>query len=260
MSSENKIIVSGGTTATSTCSAVQTTNLKDRLRTAYMAASEELKNSRDVQSAVTISGEENSSIVISSSDNSSYLTVCRGSEETPFISIPVDVFRYVYLENLKECRVFVKCKLLKIMFNRCTNTQISVREPIISSLEVFECTNISVFLRVVGQPSASRVVLERSDTINVYQTPEEMAYIVKECTDITANTVNVETKKRTAQYDLGKADWSTTEMVVYSLSESGLKSVVENYTIGMGVMFANPEEDVNDIFGTTPPIKSFLLR
>jgi len=265
-------------------------HLQERLEAAAQLAKSELSTQNDIQPAVVISGESHSSIVIDEAPDERtgvvYFVIHRGSSssashDSPLVKVPKEKYRYVYLKDLVDCRVFVKCKLLRIMFHNCVNCTFSLRAPVIGPAEFYRCLSSSLSIRVPvpegeTNPPIPVTTIEDCKQFNIFQSVDTLVYLVKLCLDVTGTIVDLHTGQRINKYDLGKLFWGEQERTLVCLSQSdGFAAVQAQYALNdlaHHVIVRPPGEDVlkepdvemqdeecasvdiNDIFGTTPPI------
>ena len=250
-------------------------NLQERLNRAALYAKMSLESSPDINPAVVISDESRCSIVINEVEDErtgeEYFVIHRGNNgssrlSSSLVRIPKERYKYVYLSGLRECRVFVKCKLLRIMFDNCESCQISLRSPIIGPAEFFRCKTINLSIRMQPEdiPPIPVTTIENCEQFHIFQSVDTLVYLVKMCIDISGTIVDLHTGERLNKYNLGgKLFWGEQERTCISLSQDeGFAAVQERYILNdmeQHIIIRPPDEDlissnVTDIFGVTPPV------
>lgn len=231
---------------------------------------------KDSVPTVEIMSEKGTSLVIDEAltpSGKEYFVIYRhqDSKNTPLIKIRKDRFRYVYLSDLVDCRIFVKCKLLRIMFDRCEGCQISIRTPIIGLTEFYKCNNIVVAFRICdtlypsGTSPLPLISIEDCQKIQILQSVELLMFLVKLSVDVTGTIVDEKSGQRLQSHDMGKIIWDETEQSLISLSrEQGfVSSSVEGThhfnSISHTFLSDSPAGDHHP-FGTTPPVDRSWMR
>jgi len=186
--------------------------LEERLVDAANRARENLISSPDIHPAIEIINENGATIVvedlIDSTDYREYFLVYKNtfSSSSPIIKIPKDRYRYVYFKGLRDCRIFIKCKLLKLMFHDCSQCQISLTSPVIGMVEFFKCSHTNANFRVAGEGGSSLPFpitrIEECQKFNLFQSNDELFYLVKKSVDINGTIIHPLTKERQATYQL----------------------------------------------------------
>lgn len=241
---------------------VEHEDIESRLLEAAKRA-EKLLSSTLVYPALEIDNEKGCSIVVKDTiDNDvPYLLIHRDAQHNkPLLKIPHDKFRYIYFRHLSDCRIFIKCKTLKLMFQKCDNCQISMREPVISIVEFFQCTQTNIVLRIPidpiqQSPPIPLIRIEECSQTYVFQSNDVLYYIVKSSPTISGTIVDGETGERIAKYNLGSRAWShpSEQDLVYLSRTDGFASVPMIYAlndIGHHLYVQTPDEadkDPNDI-------------
>ncbi len=250
-------------------------NVSDRLRIAAGLAKKEISKKAPPPPVVEIRNEEKCSIVIrdyqSPTTGVLYFLIYRNAdgENSPLTKVPKDRYRYVYFCNLHECRVFVMTKLIRLMFHGCDHCQISLRSPVIGMAEFFKCSNTNIHIRTGNSPSDGEfpiVRIEDCKKFNIFQSNDEMIYLIYMCQDITGTIIDPITKERQSKYNLGKLFWGEQEQTLVCLSRNeGFASISVNYALNditQHVIVKPPDDEEIDIdpsvFGTTPPIHSYM--
>jgi len=256
--------------------------LERRLQHAAQLAAAEHK-SRDSQPLlpIVIENESHTTIMVSQKiegNGLEYLIISRGSEG-PDIRIPNDRFQHLHFINLVECRVFVMTKLVRVYFYDCKNCQVSIRAPLIGSLEYYKCQNINLNTRVPENPEDPHACIipltkiEHCDTVHIFQSNSELMYVVKLSTNIKGTIINAATGERIAEYPVGgKLFWDEQEQTIICLSvSSGFASVPLRYALNdiqhhmmvqpleESVEMDDGEDDLPSIFGTTPPSRNSMI-
>lgn len=255
---------------------VESSDLKERLHAAALFAEKESKTQSRVSTAVVIENHSDCSIIVDeisslkSSLNKNYFIVykTRLGEPVPLFKAPVDKYRYVYFKNLTGCRIFVKTKLLKVFFHNCSDSQISLKRPIIGSAEFFGCKYINLNIRISEDNFVSPVPLTRIEMcrfFNIFQSNDCLAYLVSDSVDVSGTIVDYTTGKRESRYELGKIIWDNQEQLLICLSRSeGFAYSSYRYSlhdIDQTIISLPPnftssssENQINPDFGTTPPL------
>lgn len=230
---------------------------------------------KDSIPTIEIISEKGTSLVIDEATTPSgkeYFVIYRhqDSKNTPLIKIRKDRFRYVYLTDLIDCRIFIKCKLLRVMFDRCTSCQISIRTPIIGLTEFYKCDGIVVAFRIcedlypIGTPPLPLISIEDCQKIQILQSVEVLMFLVKLSVDITGTIVDGKSGQRLQSHDLGKIIWDETEQSLISLSrEKGFStSHIDGTHHFNSISHSFLTDDTSQIMslGTTPPVDRSWMR
>lgn len=233
-------------------------NLQERLNIAALVAKNTLTaTSQSIGESIVVDGLTRSSVVIDcivSPQGVRCIVVYNTSTPDTYIqSTSADSFKYVYFRRLKECRVFVKCKLLKLMVDSCDNCQISIKDSIMSTLDMFRCTATNLYIRVDGVPITT---IESCDNIGIFQSSDQLCYLIKSCCDIRGTLVDVVTGERKESYNLGKMFWDESEQVLICLSQDeGFVSSTINYELNnIGMSIAIRQNDNFEGVSSTPPV------
>jgi len=236
--------------------------LQERLNIAAIVAKNTLTStSQSIGESIVIDGLARSSIVVdcivSPSGERCTVVYNTSTPETYNRSTTADIFKYVYFRRLKECRIFVKCKLLKLMVDSCENCQLSIKESILSTLDLFRCSSTNIHIRVedVVEPIPITTI-ESCENMGIFQSSEQLCYLVKNCGDIRGTLVDVKTGERRESYNLGKMFWRESEQVLVCLSQAeGFASSPMNYDLNnIGMSIAIKDSDGFDGFACTPPM------
>ncbi len=250
-------------------------NMQERLVEAAIFAKEKIRNEEieDIMPAIEIKNESDCSIIIQNSVDEQrgkeYFFIYRNS--SPLIGLPKNKYRRIYFCNLRNCRIFVKCKLAWIMFKNCVDCHISLKSSIIGMAEFFKCTNTNINIRIPAEDNPPRFItrIEECKDFNIYQNNDSLVYIVKLSVNITGTITDPQTNERQSNYNLGKLVWDTQEQNLFCLSRAeGFAMVPIQYALNNlshHIMTKTPEEsDIVDestidlsIFGSTPPIKNY---
>lgn len=219
---------------------------------------------KDVTPTIEITNETGVSIVIGDTIDPSgkeYMVIYRGNDtkhHTPFIKLPKDKFVYVYFGGMNGCRVFIKSKLLRVMFDRCDECQISVRTPIIGVVDFYKCKNATISFRIADSlldAPFPLVTIEDCSNIQFFQSVESVLFAVKMSVDIYGTITDTNTGQRLAQYDLGKIMWDSNEQNFVTLSRTnGFASVSSDYSLHQisHTLFIDSSPD---LLGTTPEFR-----
>lgn len=237
-------------------------NLQTRLNIAALVAKNTITaTSQSIGGSIVVDGLSRSSIVIDcilSPKGERCIVVYNTSTPDTYIeSTTADSFKYVYFRRLKECRVFVKCKLLKLMVDSCNNCQISIKESILSTLDMFRCNATNLHIRVKGVKEPIPITtIESCENIGIFQSSEQLCYLIKSCGDIRGTLVDVRTGERKESYNLGKLFWDESEQILVCLSQDeGFASSTLNYELNnIGLSIATVHADKTECFAATPPV------
>lgn len=248
--------------------------LTQRLKAAAEFAARESSSQGSTSLAVFISDLSECSIVVDeisslkSSLNRDYFIIYKTykGDPVPLFKAPVGKYRYVYFKNLNNCRIFVKTKLLKVFFHNCTNTQISLRKPVIGAVEFFRCKSVNLSIRIDDEDPIPLTRLEECKDFHILQSVDCLEYIVKSSVDVSGTIVDRVTGQRGTRYELGKIFWDDQEQTLICLSRrKGFAAASYVYALnelsqhiialppGPSDMLPNspvPES----VFGTTPPM------
>jgi hypothetical protein len=182
----------------------------------------------DPQISVYITDEKNCSIVIDTCTDSHdetlfivYKNVC--DRNTVLKKIPNNKFQFVFFERCTECRIFVKCKLLKLMLNECTDVHVSVLAHIIGMIEFFKCKSMNVYIHY----EAPITRIENCESFNIFQSKDMSKYLVKLSNEVYGFITDPKTKQRLCSYELGKIFWDLHEQRMISFSKDGFQTNTE---------------------------------
>lgn len=251
---------------------------KDRLKRSVEDAKRKIVK-KDCTPTIEITGENGCSIVVSDftdEKNIEFVVIYRGNDtkhHTPIIKIPKDRFPYIYFGDLKECRVFLKSKLLRVMFDRCIDCQISIRTPIIGVIDMYKCSSTNMSFRIcdtnqtVDVTPIPLVTVEDCNNLQFLQSVDNILFVVKMSIDIFGIIVNATTGQRLSRYDLGKLLWDTNEQNFVTLSRTnGFVCMSSDYTLHQisHTLFINPSAENDnydlDILGSTPPMRHSYIK
>nr|QBK86275.1 MAG: hypothetical protein LCMAC102_00700 [Marseillevirus LCMAC102] len=244
-------------------------NMQERLVEAALFAKEKIreKGIEDLRPAIEIKNESDCSIIIQNSvdeqNGEEYFFIYRNS--SPLIGLPKNKYRRIYFCNLKNCRIFVKCKLAWVMFKNCVDCNISLKSGIIGMAEFFKCTNTNINIKIPAENNPPRFItrIEECKDFNIYQNNDALVYIVKLSVNVFGTITDPLTNERQSNYNLGKLVWNTQEQNLFCLSRvEGFAMVPIQYALNdlsHHIMTKTLEEsDVVDglsvDFGSTPPI------
>ena len=263
---------------------VETINVvAHRLKSAALFAKTELSHSKNIQSAIPILDHKLCSIVVNElkKDGVVYLVVYKneggGNSKTLFKEMK-DRWRYIFFKNLYGARIFINCKLLKIMFEECEDCVISLRSPVIGSCEFLRCKDINLNIRIAAVSPFEEegeeclpipyTRIELCSDFNIMQSNSILIYIVKSSHYITGNIVDQSTGIRRAQHELGGSNmWNEDEQAIISFSKKeGFVSVPYTHALNdiSQHIIIKPlqslDDDVfEDLIGQTPPISSSFM-
>ena len=191
------------------------------------------------------------------------------SKDVPMFKESTNKFRHVQFSFLEDCRIFILSKMVRVFFMRCKGCQISIRTPLIESLEFFECKNSSLNVRIpegeISRIQIPLVLIENCPNFDIYQSNRELVYIIKLSDRVTGNIIDPKTKERLSQYNLGKTIWDEQErrFVLFS-RDQGFSAVPDRYSLHslshhlmikpLNSVDSLDPTDVKSLFGTTPPV------
>ncbi len=219
---------------------------------------------------IEIKGETGCCITVKERGN--FLVIYKNSDDVPLYMVGKPVFHHIQFTSLTDCRIFILIKMVRVFFFKCTGCQFSIRAPLIGALEFYKCKSSNVNIRIECTDPSERpiplVMVEECRNFGIYQSNQELVYVVTLCVDITGNIIDPKTKERKATYKLGKIFWGEQErMLVLLSSTQGFASVANVYALNNidHHLLVKPlgsdsdlEEDSEggsvDIFGTTPPV------
>ncbi len=243
----------------------------DRLKIASVVAKYELSKQASPPAVLEIIGEKGTSIVVKdhydSTNGVTYFIIYRNADNmnAPMIKVPLDKFRSVYFGDLYDCRVFVMTKLIRVFFRECNSCQISLRQPIVGMAEFYKCRDTNINIRIpVDEPDDNPPIpltrIEDCSNFHIFQSNDDLVYVIKLCESVTGTIICPETKKREATYNLGKLFWNAEEQNLVCLSrEDGFGVVRLEYNLNNidQILFIDPQKENQEdtiIFGTTPTI------
>jgi hypothetical protein len=250
--------------------------IANRLKNAAIFAKNELSQTKDLQSPIIITDHKLCSIVVSElkKDGVIYLVVYKneggGKSQNLFKEIK-DRWRFIFFKNIYQSRIFINCKLLKLMFEECEDCVMSLRSPLIGSCDYLRCKDINLNIRVADQNSEEENLpipytrLELCNDFNIMQSPSLLIYIVNSSHNITGTIVEHITGIRRAQHNLGgKLFWDEQEQLIISFSKKeGFASVPYYYALNdiSQHIVIKPLEEIEEIIyhddiGSTPPPSS----
>lgn len=254
--------------------------MKRRLNEAVTYAKEKItKRGVDKEIGIELIGERDCSVVITehvTQSNQKFFLVYRNNDTTnlPITKIPKGKYKCIYVRESSGCRFFLKCKILKIMFDSCKDCQISIREPIVGTLELYKCSGVVMSIRT-NVETFPIVQIEESNSIHIYQSIPEVYYLVKLSVDVVGCIVDQKTGERLKLHDMGKIIWDQTERVFVLLSETegfvtteldyNLNEISHTFMIDPTLRMGNPipDESSDQFFGgydhnlgSTPPIQN----
>jgi hypothetical protein len=213
-------------------------NIDSRLKEAAALAIRDLTSSEGeniILSTIEILNHKNTSITIdeitdSNDSTKKYLVVYSGTDQLLFKD-EINKLRYIYLSNLYDCRVFVKCKLLRIMFHKCNKCQISLRASVVGMAEFFDCWLTNINIRILnGDIPLTRI--ESCKDIHIFQSNSYLVYLVYTSVDVTGTIVDQNSGARQTDYELGKLFWDEQGQIFICLSrEEGFAMTPMKYIL-----------------------------
>ncbi len=271
---------------------VKKLEILNRLKIASMVAKLELTNkAHSVPHVLEIKNESNTCIVVKEyiypgSDDVYFLIYKNAdSEDSPIIKIPKNKLQSIYFSNLHDCRVFIRCKIVRVFFHKCTSSQIALRCPVVGMAEFYECKNISLQIRLpecpIDHPRSMKLGfnndnnkdstqlplltrVENCDKFDIFQSNESLIYIIKGCKNISGTIIDYNTKERLDKYNLSDNMWNYGVQRIICLSRDngfGAASMEYNLNNIEQLMYLEPKNtpvDNNDLMmlGTTPPVST----
>lgn len=249
-------------------------NISFRLKEAANVAIRELESIRAIPSTIEILNQKNTSIVIDEISDSrdpskKYIVVYGGGQSSaePLFRDEVGKLRYVYLRNLSDCRVFVKCKLLRIMFHECNKCQVSLRAPVVGMADFFHCKLTNINIRIPdGDIPVTRI--ESCKDLHIFQSNECLVYLIYMSIDVSGTIIEHSSGARQSNYELGKLFWEDQCQTFICLSRSeGFAAAPMEYVLNdlvHHIIVRPPENKVTvgvshsreELFGTTPPVNN----
>jgi hypothetical protein len=244
----------------------------DRLKIASIVAKNDLLRQSPPPTVLEIIGEKGTSIVVRDTyDNTNgitYFVIYRNADDanSPMIKVPRNKFRSVYFENLYDCRVFVMTKLVRVFFRACDSCQISLRQPIVGMAEFYKCQNTNINIRIPvdeeidDNPPIPLTRIEDCRDFHIFQSNDDLVYMIKLCESVTGTIICANTKVREATYNLGKLFWNVEEQNLVCLSrKDGFGVVRLEYNLNNidQILFIDPQRESQEdmeLFGTTPVI------
>jgi hypothetical protein len=250
--------------------------IANRLKNAALFAKSGLSQTKDLQSPIIVTDHKLCSIVVNElkKDDVRYLVVYKnegGGKSQNLFKEPKDRWRFIFFKNIKQSRIFINCKLLKVMFEECEDCVMSIRAPVIGSCEYLRCKDINLNIRIPDSQNSEEenlpipyTRLELCNDFNIMQSPSILIYIVNSSHNITGTIVEHNTGIRRAQHNLGgKLFWDEQEQTIISFSKKeGFASVPYYYALNdiSKHIIIKPLEEVgefeNSEIGTTPPPSS----
>lgn len=247
----------------------------DRLKIASIVAKYELTRQSPPPTVLEIIGEKGTSIVVKDSYDAvngiTYFVIYRNADDknAPMIKVPQDKFRSVYFEDLYDCRVFVMTKLVRVFFRGCNSCQISLRQPVVGMAEFYKCRGTNINIRIPtneidDNPPIPLTRIEDCRDFHIFQSNDDLVYVIKLCENVTGTIICAETKKRESTYNLGKLFWNVEEQNLVCLSrKDGFGTVKLEYNLNniSQIIFMDPQEENDDmtVFGTTPTVAKSIV-
>ena len=198
-------------------------NMQTRLQAAAVFAKETFIKDGVSRTApaIEILGERGCSIVIDEitdpHDGNIYFVIYREMGHCEIIKIPKDGYRYVYLRNIVGCSIFVKCKLLRIMFQECINCKIYIHSPVIGMVEFFKCKYTKLVVRILRDEDVRCPIpitrIESCESFHIRQLSDCMVYLVKLSVDI-----NSIVEGNAIRHNIGKLLWGEQEQLLVCIS------------------------------------------
>jgi hypothetical protein len=254
----------------------ETVNHVTLLETATKAAKKSLAH-KLLQPAIEIVNESYCSIVVKDyidDDYRTYFLIYRlidDNEATTMLKIPHTTYRYIYFYNCVNCKIFIKNKLLRVMFHRCQNCYVALRCPIIGMAEFYKCDtvkiNICVEINKHSQQDCSPIPITRiedCDGIKIFQSNDSLIYLVKMACNVSVTVIHPVTEKN--HYDIGKTIWGLQEQILFCVTTRNVLATPIDYqlnTINHHIIQkeSSPTDDANQEqeYGTPPIIDSDFL-
>ena len=194
--------------------------------------SSDLDTKGQLEPPIIIENELNCSIIIRDYEENAniYFLIYRNyqGENSPLIKIPKDRYQHVHFINMNECRIFVETKLVRVYFYNCHNCQISITQTLLGMTEMYKCKNMNLTISTW----TPWIRIEESDTISLFQSSDELIYVIKMSCNIKGTIINSITKERLYAYEMGKLIWDPQEQNLICLSrDRGFMSFSSKYIL-----------------------------
>ncbi len=204
---------------------------------------------------IVVGGEKNRDIVIENkynkNDGKMYLVIYTKKKDESkshdlLIQIVKNKYRNIYMYDLQNCNIFIKCKLVKIMFRNIQNSKIVVHSPIIGILEIFKSCKNELYINIPEELETKIpiIYMEETDDINIKQKNGDMRYILKfvNNSNIIYSTVEQifgKKYKKNTVYKIGKLIWDYNEQQVVDINSEGITIVSQRINY-----FENVEQSI----------------
>lgn len=131
------------------------------------------------ENAIIIKGDRNS--IITLEKEGTFINIVRevnGVSNTT--RIQTKAFRFIYFEDVVDCDVDIKCKLLRIMINDCARLNCNITSSVVAMFEMYKCADISC---IINNP-VPFLRIENCIDMTIDQRHGEVCYIVKESANV----------------------------------------------------------------------------
>lgn len=236
----------------------QVDNMQLRLVAAAEFAKLQLQNKKGREPAIEVKDHSKTSIIIDIIEDTILIIYQSGNVNEPLFREHIHTHRYIYFSDLKECRIFIRCKVLGLMFQKCSRCQVSLRAPVIGMTEFYDCDTMNLNIRVAedeGNSPMPLIRIEMCEKFRIFQSVETLVYVIKLCANVTGTIVDQRTGERKIQYNLGRLFWNEHEQNLVCLSKSeGFASLPINYTLNELThhVILRPKETEEDLTGSSP--------
>jgi len=218
-----------------------------------------------MQTSIVIMDHSSTSIVINElkKKDKIYIVVYKYENEKSITLFKEkkDKWRFVFLKNIHSSQIFVKCKLLKIMFENCEHCNIFLRQPIIGSCEFLRCKNIVCNIKInfiIDNIPIPYIRIELCDSFEFIQSVGMLVYIINSSYGITGTLID--NSKFHNQELGGKLFWNEQEQSIVSFSIEGVVSISQQYILNdisnhLIIKSLEPLSDCIENIGITPPFE-----
>ena len=231
---------------------VKRSNIGNRIVAAAKIAEETLEPPQPV---ILVKGIVSETISVNLTDRG-VLTVTTQSGRV-IVSEPSDRFRAVLFERCDRCKIFVFCKLLRVMFIDSSDCMISIRGGVIGVGEFFRCKDTNVDIRS-GLPV---VQVESCSGVHFVQRIDDCVYAAKSCYDVTFSLVDgTGLPQKTYTYSTPLLQTESRHYMLVSKTD-GFVTTTDTYlltNIEQNLIFLDEDDldpafgDVLSKFGVTP--------
>lgn len=159
---------------------------------------------------------------------------------------PKDKFRTIVFVGLKDSRVFIMEKVLKLTFLYCGQCQISIRGGSVGPVEFIRCSTSNIDIRGDATTGTTLpiVQIDMSTSVHFYQRSPEIVYAVCGCADITGVIVDPESGARIKQTPMQTSMFGEQTFLLFSKTE-GIVQIQERYALNNIVQHLMFHDDVD---------------